>query len=82
MADEVKQQAEADVVMRDTSAQPAVQDEQKKAADKIKTRKEAIAEQKFVREVLKRNSRGGKLDKDQRKQLKQKVLKRLIEAKA
>jgi hypothetical protein len=35
-----------------------------------------------VREVLKRNSRGGKLDKEQRKQLKQKVLKRLIEAKA
>ena len=81
MAEEVKQQAEQDVVMIDTSINQQSIVPKKAAVDSVKTRNEAIAEQRFVRDVISRNSRGGKLSKDQRRQLREKVLQRLIEAK-
>jgi len=68
IAEEVKQQVQADVVMIDTSTQAQQQQEkEKKAYDKVRTRKEALAEQKFVSQVMKKHSRGGKLNKEQRK---------------
>jgi mevalonate pyrophosphate decarboxylase len=67
IAEEVKQQVQADVVMIDTSTQAQQQEKEKKAVDKVRTRKEALAEQKFVSQVMKKHSRGGKLNKEQRK---------------
>ena len=55
--------------------------QKKAAADSVRTRNEAIAEQRFVRDVIQRNCRGGKLTKEQRHQLREKVLQRLVEAK-
>lgn len=54
--------------MIETSTQAQQQQEkEKKAVDKVRTRKEALAEQKFVSQVMKKHSRGGKLNKEQRK---------------